>query len=80
VSLGYYYYGLNGGEGNGIMSKLRHLIYDPYSTPNIGFKTSEKEQTKSLLLNKLHITFDELPRLHHNGKVSSEYFKVLIMM
>jgi hypothetical protein len=59
------------------MSKLRHLIYDPYSTPNIRFKALEKEQTKSLLLNKLHITFDELPRLHHNGKVSSEDFKVL---
>jgi hypothetical protein len=68
---------LNGGEGKGIMSKLRHLIYNPYSTPNIRFKALEKEQTKSLLLNKLHITSDELPRLHHNGEVSSEDFKVL---
>jgi hypothetical protein len=43
----------------------------------VSIKALEKEQTKSLLLNKLHITFDELPRLHHNGKVSSEDFKVL---
>jgi hypothetical protein len=75
VSLGYC--GCNGGEGKGIMSKLRHLIYDPYSTPNIIFKALEKEQTKALLLNKLHITFDELPRLHQNGKVSGEDFKAL---
>jgi hypothetical protein len=36
VSIGYY--GLSGGEGKRIMSKLRDLIYDPYSTPNIRFK------------------------------------------
>jgi hypothetical protein len=41
------------------------------------FRALEKEQTKSLLLIKVHITFDESHRLHHNGKVSSEDFKVL---
>jgi hypothetical protein len=75
VSLGYYR--LNGGEGKGIMNQSIHQIYDPYSTPNIRFKALEKEWTKSLLLNKFHITFDELPRLHHNGKVSSEGFQVI---
>jgi hypothetical protein len=36
-----------------------------------------KRADQALFLNKLRITFDELPRLHHNGEASSGVFKVL---
>jgi hypothetical protein len=56
------------------MSEPRSLIHSPYSTPNIGFKALEKEQPNNLLENKPHISFDELPRIHHNGKICCGLF------